>query len=60
MRDLEAPGNLQPGNFDFSFSFKNLDFEVDSYEGIAIAVVFEVKAEMRCQGNLMNYNVGDS
>ena len=48
MRDLEAPGTLQPGNFDFSFSFKGLDFEVDSYDGISISVVFEVNAEMRC------------
>jgi len=60
MRDLEAPGTLQPGNFDFSFSFKGLDFEVDSYDGISILVVFDVAAEMVCQGNLMKYNVGDS
>jgi hypothetical protein len=40
MRDLEGPGTLQPGNFDFSFNFKNLAFEADSYSGIALAVHF--------------------
>ena len=40
MRDLEGPGTLQPGNFDFSFNFRNLAFEADSYIGISLDVVF--------------------
>jgi hypothetical protein len=46
MRDLEGPGTLQPGNFDFSFNFRNLAFEADSYNGISLDVVFQVNAIM--------------
>ena len=45
-RDMEGPGQLQQGTFDYRFSFKNVDLDVDSYYGIALDVRFEVSAEM--------------
>ena len=59
MRDLEGPGNLTPGSFDFSFLFKSLDFEADSYNGIDLDVVFEVAASMVYMGSMINYTVTD-
>jgi hypothetical protein len=58
-RELEAPGNLQPGLYDFKFNFKNVDMDTDTYNGIALNVVWSVNAEMVYQGNLMNYTVSD-
>lgn len=58
-RELEAPGNLQPGLYDFKFNFKNVDMDTDSYNGIALDVVWSVVAEMVYLGNLMNYTVSD-
>lgn len=61
MRDLEGPGNLTPGSFDFSFLFKSLDFEADSYNGIDLDVVFQVTASMTYMGSMMiNYTVSDT
>lgn len=57
--ELEAPGNLQPGLYDFKFNFKNVDLDTDTYNGIALNVVWSVNAEMVYQGNLMNYTVSD-
>lgn len=58
-RELEGPGNLQPGLFDFAFNFKNVDLDTDSYCGIALDVVWSVVAEMVYQGNVMKYTVSD-
>ena len=58
-RELEAPGNLQPGLYDFKFTFKNVDMDTDSYNGIALNVIWSVSAELVYQGNLMNYTVTD-
>ena len=46
MRDLDGPGTLSAGTFDYKFQFKNVDLEIDSYLGIALDVRFEVAAEM--------------
>lgn len=59
IRELEAPGNLQPGLYDFAFTFKNVDLDTDSYLGIALEVIWSVNAEMVYKGNLMNYTVAD-
>jgi hypothetical protein len=45
-RNLEGPGTLQPGNFDYRFNFKNVDLDSDTYCGIALDLRFEVLAEM--------------
>jgi len=58
-RELEAPGNMQPGLYDFAFAFKNVEMECDTYRGISLDVVWSVNAEMVYQGNLMNYTVAD-
>jgi hypothetical protein len=58
-KELEGPGNLQPGLFDFPFTFKNVDMDTDSYFGISLDVVWSVSAEMVYQGNVMNYTVSD-
>lgn len=58
-RELEAPGNLQQGLYDFKFNFKNVDMDTDSYNGIALDVAWSVVAELVYQGNLMNYTVSD-
>jgi hypothetical protein len=58
-RELEAPGSLQSGMFDYAFNFKNVDMETDSYDGISLEVVWSVNAEMVYKGNLMNYSVTD-
>ena len=59
-RELDGPGQLQQGTFDYRFSFKNVDLDVDSYCGIALDVRFEVSAEMVYQGSMMNYTVKDT
>ena len=58
-RDLDGPGTLQQGTFDYKFQFKNVDLDVDSYSGIALDVKFEVTAEMVYEGSMMNYTVKD-
>lgn len=58
-KEVEGPGNLQPGLFDFPFNFKNVDLDTDSYFGIALNVIWSVNAEMVYQGNVMNYTVSD-
>ena len=59
-RDLDAPGSLQQGTFDYRFQFKNVDLDVDSYQGIALDVRYEVVAEMVYQGSVMSYTLTDS
>ena len=45
-RELEPPGNLLRGLYDFKFNFKNVDMDTDSYNGIALNVVWSVNAEL--------------
>ena len=59
-RNLDGPGSLQQGTFDYRFQFKNVDFDVDSYSGIALDLRFEVQAEMIYEGSVMNYTVKDT
>ena len=54
-RDLAAPGELMDGRYEFSFNFKNVDLDLDSYCGIAMDVRFEVTAVMEYEGAMMNY-----
>jgi hypothetical protein len=58
-RELDAPGTTQPGFYDFTFCFRNVEMECDTYRGIALKVVWSVCAEMVYQGNLMSYTVAD-
>lgn len=41
--------------YDFAFSFKNLDLEIDSYDGISLDVQYSVFAEMTYVGSMMKY-----
>lgn len=59
-RNLDGPGQLTSGTFDYKFNFKNVDLDIDSYSGINIDVRFEVVAEMVYEGSVMNYTVNDS
>lgn len=59
-RNLDGPGSLSAGTFDYQFSFKNVDLDIDSYCGIALDVRFEVVSEMVYEGSVMNYTVKDS
>ena len=59
-RDLDGPGTLMPGTFDYRFQFKNVDMDVDSYSGILLDVRFEVAAEMVYEGSISNYTAIDS
>ena len=45
-RQLDGPGTLTAGTFDYRFQFKNVDLDVDSYCGIVLDVKYEVYAEM--------------
>jgi hypothetical protein len=54
-RELEVGGRLESGVHDYAFSFKNLDLEIDSYDGISIDVQYCINAEMTYAGNMMNY-----
>ena len=58
-RDLDGPGTLQRGTFDYQFAFKNVDLDVDTYSGIVLDVRFEVTAEMVYEGSVMNYTARD-
>lgn len=42
--------------YDFAFSFKNLDLEIDSYDGISLDVQYSIYAEMTYAGNMMKYS----
>lgn len=59
-RNLDGPGTLSQGTFDYKFQFKNVDLDVDSYQGIVLDVKFEVTAEMVYEGSMMNYTVKDT
>ena len=59
-RDMDGPGILKQGTFDYRFNFKNVDLDVDSYSGIVLDVRFEVSAEMVYQGSMMSYTVKDT
>ena len=54
---MDGPGALDPGSHEYKFSFKNVDLDVDSYNGISIDVEYQVWAEMKVQGQLMVYSV---
>jgi hypothetical protein len=54
-RELEVGGRLECGVYDFAFSFKNLDLEIDSYDGISLDVQYSIYAEMTYAGNMMKY-----
>ena len=56
-RDLDGPGVLDSGSHEYKFSFKNVDLDVDSYNGISMDVEYQVWAEMKVQGQLMVYSV---
>lgn len=59
-RDLDGPGTLAAGSFDYQFAFKNVDLDVNSYCGIALDVRYEVVATMVYQGSMMNYTAQDT
>jgi hypothetical protein len=54
-RELEMPGRIDAGSYDFPFSFKNVDLEIETHQGIAMLVNYSVDAEMIQVGNMMNY-----
>ena len=57
-RELEGPGALSKGSYDFAFSFRSVDLETDSYVGIAFDVTFSVNCSMTYDG-LMKYTTRD-
>ena len=59
-RNVDGPGNLDKGTFDYQFVFKNVDMDTDSYFGIILDVIWTVQAEMVYKGSMMNYTVKDS
>jgi hypothetical protein len=54
-RELEMPGRLEEGSYDFAFSFKTIDLEVDSYLGVDLQVEYSCSAEMVYTGSMMKY-----
>ena len=54
-REVEVGGHLESGVYDYAFSFKNLDLEIESYDGIDLDVLYSVNAEMTYAGNVMKY-----
>ena len=48
-------GRLEEGCYDFAFTFKNMDLEIDSYLGIGLNVEYSVSAEMVYTGSMMKY-----
>ena len=52
---MEISGHLECGVYDYAFSFKNLDLEIESYNGIDLDVQYSVNAEMTYAGNVMKY-----
>ncbi len=45
-REVEIGGNLEKGTYDYPFTFKSIELEMDSYNGIALNVDYSVTAEM--------------
>jgi Vacuolar protein sorting-associated protein 26 len=43
---VEIGGRLEKGTYDYPFSFKNIELEMDSYNGIALNVDYSVTVEM--------------
>jgi hypothetical protein len=39
-------GRLEKGSYDFPFTFKSIELEMDSYNGISLNVDYSVSAEM--------------
>ena len=58
-RNVDGPGTLQKGTFDYQFAFKNVDMDTDSYFGIILDVTWTVQAEMVYKGSMMSYTVTD-
>ncbi len=48
-------GRLDEGCYDFAFTFKNIDLEIDSYIGIGLNVEYSVSAQMVYTGSMMKY-----
>ena len=59
-RNVDGPGTLEKGTFDYQFAFKNVDLDTDSYFGIILDVTWTVQAEMVYKGSMMNYTVKDT
>lgn len=49
------PGKLDQGSYDFPFSFKNIDLEIDTYIGVGLSVEYSVSAQMFYAGSMMKY-----
>jgi hypothetical protein len=49
------PGRLDQGSYDFPFSFKSLDLDIDSYVGVGLSVEYSVSAQMLYAGSMMKY-----
>ena len=54
-REVEMPGSLDQGSYDFPFSFKSLDLDIDSYVGVGLSVEYSVSAQMLYAGSMMKY-----
>ena len=54
-REVEMPGTFAPGEYDFPFSFKNVDLDIESHCGIDLVVEYCCTAEMIYFGNLKKY-----
>lgn len=54
-REVELPGRLEEGSYDFPFVFKNVDLEIETHIGVAMVVEYSVQAEMVYAGNMMQY-----
>ena len=59
-REVEIPGRAETGSYDYAFSFKNLDLEIDSYIGISIDVQYSVNAIITYAGHMMMYTATTS
>jgi len=59
-RNVDGPGTLSKGTFDYQFAFKNVDMDTDSYFGIILDVNWTVQAELVYSGSMMNYTVKDT
>lgn len=49
------PGTFAAGEYDFPFSFKNVDLDIESHSGIDLVVEYCCTAEMVYVGNLKKY-----
>ena len=59
-RNVDGPGTLKQGTFDYQFVFKNVDMDTDSYFGIILDVDWTVQAELVYSGSMMSYTVKDT